>query len=159
MSGGSWLIIAFLRVDSMESHLDITVCLTRLPRLAQNDADFLDPLLVAFVTAGVCTSLGRQMRHLVRPFFLPENNASKSTTPKLIYDILSWLTVQSLLSYFVAAFLLLSWHDCLLVWTRMGWVGHILIGTVWAGLKYGGAGWLKGMNAKAGRAGGAKKSK
>jgi lysophospholipid acyltransferase len=142
----------------MGSHLDITVC-CMLHSLHQSNTNSNDRLAVAFITAGVCTSLGRQIRHLVRPFFLPENNASKSTTPKLIYDILSWLTVQSLVNYFVAAFLLLSWHDCLLVWTRMGWAGHILIGTVWAGLKYGGAGWLKGMNAKAGRAGGAKKSK
>ncbi|KAH8088169.1 MBOAT, membrane-bound O-acyltransferase family-domain-containing protein, partial [Filobasidium floriforme] len=98
---------------------------------------------LAFITAGICTSLGRQMRHLVRPFFLPENIASHSTVPKQIYDVLSWLTVMSLINYVVAAFLLLSWHDCLLAWTRMGWAGHAVIGIAWIGLKYGGARWLK----------------
>lgn len=114
--------------------------------------------VVAFITAGICTSLGRQMRHLVRPFFLPENIASHSTVPKQIYDVLSWLTVMSLINYVVAAFLLLSWHDCLLAWTRMGWAGHAVIGIAWIGLKYGGARWLKRANAQAGRAG-AKKTK
>lgn len=92
------------------------------------------------------------MRHLVRPFFLPENNASRSPIPKRVYDVLSWLAVSSLINYTVAAFLLLSWHDCLLVWKRMGWYGHIAIGAVWVGLKYGGARWLKQANAQAGRA-------
>lgn len=91
------------------------------------------------------------MRHLVRPFFLPENVPGHSTTPKLIYDFLSWFTVQSLINYTVAAFFLLGWKDSLIGWSRLGWYGHVLLIGGWLSMKFGAADFLKKINAQHGR--------
>ena len=92
----------------------------------------------AFITAGLFTSLGRQLRHFVRPYFLP--SASNPTTApnsfpkwpypnlaKRIYDVIGWFLVQINLNYTASAFILLTFRDSVTVWHRMGWYGHICI--------------------------------
>jgi lysophospholipid acyltransferase len=107
--------------------------------------------LVAFVTAGFCTSLGRPFRHLIRPFFLP-NPPQKSSALKTLYDFLGWFFVQSTLNYLVVPFFLLDLKSALTGWHRMGWYGHILIFGAYGALQLGGRAWLVRLNKKMGRA-------
>lgn len=106
--------------------------------------------LVAFVTAGFCTSLGRPFRHLIRPFFLPQP-PRKSSPFKALYDFLGWFFVQSTLNYLVLPFFLLDLKSALTGWHRMGWYGHILIFGAYGALQLGGRAWLVKLNKKMGR--------
>ncbi|KAL7421613.1 Lysophospholipid acyltransferase [Cryptotrichosporon argae] len=119
----------------------------RKPGTAQSMATFvtsafwhgIDPgYYLAFVTAGLLTSLGRQFRHFVRPYFLSAASSAASSPNSLprypypnlrkrIYDLAGWAIVQSTLNYTVAAFLLLRFGDCIRAWSRMGWYGHLAI--------------------------------
>ncbi|KAK4690004.1 hypothetical protein P7C73_g106, partial [Tremellales sp. Uapishka_1] len=76
--------------------------------------------LVAFISGGLETSLGKQFRKLVRPYAL------RSTPAKRAYDFIGWIMVQINLNYIVSSFLLLSFRDSIRAWHRMYWYGHIL---------------------------------
>jgi len=93
---------------------------------------------VAFIMAGVLTSLGRQMRHSVRPYFLPPSTSPPSApnslpkwpypnTAKRAYDVAGWIMVQTNLNYIASAFVLLSLKDCVRAWHRMGWYTPVLV--------------------------------
>ena len=81
---------------------------------------------VAFITAGLLTSLGRQFRHFVRPYFL-STSPGQTTLAKTAYDLIGWFMVQTNLNYVAASFMLLSFKDCMRAWSRMGWYSHIII--------------------------------
>jgi len=107
---------------------------------------------VAFVTAGLYTSLGRQFRHFLRPHFLPAaqtsspNSLPKYPYPNLgkrVYDVVGWFVVQVNLNYAAAAFMLLQWKDCVGAWNRMGWYGHASIALAMAFFKFGGRRYLR----------------
>lgn len=102
---------------------------------------------MAFLTAGVVTSLAKTIRRLVRPFFLP---GAAFAQAKPFYDFAGWLLVQSSINYIVSAFILLNFMDCLKAWHRMGWYGHILIVLGVVGMRFGGKGLLISLNKKAG---------
>lgn len=120
---------------------------------------------VAFLTAGLIVSLGRQMRNYVRPYFLPPSSAPTSApnsfpqypypnTRKRIYDILGWLVVQANLNYIVSAFFLLNLRDCIKAYHRMGWYSHILIAGSLVFFHFGGRRALRaGLPAQAGTGG------
>jgi lysophospholipid acyltransferase len=117
---------------------------------------------VAFLSAGLIVSLGRQMRHYVRPYFLPSSSTPPSApnslpkypypnTQKRLYDVLGWLVVQSNLNYIVCAFFLLNLKDCVRAYHRMGWYSHILIAGAMAFFHFGGRRMLRaGLPAAAG---------
>jgi len=92
--------------------------------------------------AGLLTSLGRQFRHYVRPFFLPAATAnqpdSRPNLAKRAYDVTGWFMVQTNLNYIASSFILLSFEDCLTAWQRMGWYTHILIASSTLFFQYGG---------------------
>jgi lysophospholipid acyltransferase len=95
-------------------------------------------MTVAFITAGLLTSLGRQFRYFVRPYFMPSTAAIPSAPNALpkypypnlrkrLYDVLGWFMVQINLNNVASAFILLRLKDCLGAWTRMFWYTHVLI--------------------------------
>ena len=104
---------------------------------------------VAFIMAGMLTSLGRQFRHFVRPYFLPPSTAAPSAPNSLpkwpypnlakrAYDLMGWIMVQINLNYIASSFVLLSLRDCIRAWHRMGWYTHILIASAMLFFRYGG---------------------
>ena len=95
-------------------------------------------ILVAFIMAGLLTSLGRQFRHSVRPYFLPPagtpptapNSFPQWPYPNLakrIYDVIGWIMVQVNLNYIASSFVLLSFRDCIKAWQRMFWYTPCLV--------------------------------
>jgi lysophospholipid acyltransferase len=138
---------------SMVSHPGITVSPAVASPMTRHvhGSDPAYVAIVAFVTAGFCTSLGRPFRHLIRPFFLPPPGQKTSPLKKL-YDFLGWFFVQSTLNYLVLPFFLLDLRSALKGWHHMGWYGHILIFGAYGALHLGGRAWLVKMNKKAGRA-------
>jgi len=57
-------------------------------------------------------------RRLIRPFFLtPDGN--HPLPRKRYYDVFSWLITQLAFSFTVSPFILLSFHDSMLVWSRV----------------------------------------
>lgn len=107
---------------------------------------------LAFVTAGLLQYLGKQLRHLVRPYFLPANSPGAANSlprwpypnlAKRCYDIAGWFMVQINLNYLVAAFLLLQFKASVMAWARMYFYGHVIIFTFMAFLRLGGKKWLR----------------
>jgi lysophospholipid acyltransferase len=100
------------------------------------------------VTAGFFTTLGRQFRRYVRPYFLPADNTSASpnslpkypypNAKKRLYDLIGWFVVQINLNYVACAFMLLSFKGCLTAWQRMGYYGHVMIALATAFFRFGG---------------------
>ncbi|WRT66454.1 uncharacterized protein IL334_003412 [Kwoniella shivajii] len=96
---------------------------------------------LAFVLAGVLTSLGRQLRRFVRPYFLPPASASINTPPtiaKRAYDLVGQIVVQVTLNYTACAFILLGFKDCIRAWSRMWWYTHVAIILTMAFFHFGG---------------------
>ncbi|KAK8864476.1 hypothetical protein IAR55_001726 [Kwoniella newhampshirensis] len=91
---------------------------------------------------GFLTSLGRQFRRYVRPYFLPKDESS-SKLPKRFYDITGWIMVQTNLNYIVAPFLLLRLKSSILAWHRMYWYSPILVAVTMAFFSAGGRRRLK----------------
>lgn len=56
-------------------------------------------------------------RHL-RPFFLTPDG-TKPTPYKKHYDLISWLTTQSAMSFTVAPFVILHFKDCITIWSNV----------------------------------------
>lgn len=117
------------------------------------------------MSAGLLTSLGRQLRRLVRPYSLPQatteapNSFPKYPYPNLykrVYDVLGWSMVQINLNYVACAFMLLDLRSCLTAWHRMGWYGHIIIVLATVFFRGGGKGFLRNDLKKRGLEGGSK---
>ncbi|WVF71254.1 hypothetical protein IAT40_006056 [Kwoniella sp. CBS 6097] len=102
----------------------------------------IDPgYYLAFVLGGVLTSLGRQFRRFVRPYFLPSSTSSlnnRTSTAKFAYDTLGRIIVQLTINYTACAFILLSFKDCIRAWNRMYWYTHILVIVSMAFFHFGG---------------------
>ena len=120
-------------------------------RELSSNADIKSLILVAFITAGLYTSLGRQFRNFLRPHFLATQTSSPNSMPKYpypnlgkrAYDVVGWFMVQANLNYVAASFMLLQWKDCIAAWNRMGWYGHICIDLAMAFFKFGGRRYLR----------------
>lgn len=99
---------------------------------------------LAFLSAGLLTSLGRQCRNYIRPYFIAPSSASKSVTSgstapnslpqypypnkyKRLYDIIGWALVQSNINYVATSFILLDFKRCVGAYQRMGWYAHVMI--------------------------------
>ncbi|ORY32801.1 MBOAT, membrane-bound O-acyltransferase family-domain-containing protein [Naematelia encephala] len=109
---------------------------------------------LAFIMGGLVTSLGRQFRRFVRPYFLPPasspttapNSLPKYPYPNLskrVYDVLGWSMVQINLNFIAGAFILLGFNDCIRAWHRMGWYSPILVGAAMIFFRAGGRRALK----------------
>ncbi|WVQ79951.1 hypothetical protein IAT38_002052 [Cryptococcus sp. DSM 104549] len=104
----------------------------------------IDPgYYLAFIMAGLLTSLGRQFRRLVRPYFLPASETQAPGLAKRFYDIAGWVVVQTNLNYIVAPFLLLKLGPSVQAWTRMYWYSHIGALVAFAFFRFGGRAALK----------------
>ncbi|RXK37066.1 lysophospholipid acyltransferase [Tremella mesenterica] len=116
----------------------------------------------AFTLAGVLTSLGRQLRTYVRPYFLPSPSASQSSpnalprypypnTAKRVYDIIGWIMVQSNLNFTASAFILLSFRKSMVAWKRMWFYSPVLALLAMAFFHFGGRAMLRrGLQSKKG---------
>ncbi|WWD03076.1 hypothetical protein V865_001122 [Kwoniella europaea PYCC6329] len=93
---------------------------------------------LAFVLGGVLTSLGRQFRRFVRPYFLPTPETAPPTIAKRAYDLIGRIVVQLTLNYTACAFILLGLKDCLVAWNRMWWYTHVLVLLTMAFFHFGG---------------------
>ncbi|WVQ99616.1 hypothetical protein IAU59_006753 [Kwoniella sp. CBS 9459] len=101
----------------------------------------IDPgYYLAFILGGVLTSLGRQLRRFVRPYFLPSTSSpnNEPSAVKLAYDFVGRIVVQLTINYTACAFILLSFKDCILAWHRMYWYTHILVIFAMAFFHFGG---------------------
>lgn len=107
---------------------------------------------LAFVTAGMVQYIGKQLRRLVRPYFLPASDAQAAAklpnwpsqpAAKRAYDFLGWFMVQINLNYLVAPFLLLNFKPSIQAWSRMYWYTHVLIFLFLSFMRLGGRRWLR----------------
>lgn len=100
------------------------------------------------------TSLGRQTRNFIRPYFLAPSSAPQSApnalpkfpypnSRKRFYDVLGWIVVQSNLNYLASSFMLLGFSDCIKAYHRMGWYAHIITFGGMAFFHFGGRRWLR----------------
>lgn len=87
---------------------------------------------ITFLLGGFVQSLGRKVRTNVRPFFLAANypllsgsekTAAERTPLKRVYNFFSWLSVQLVLNFIVAPFMLLSVVPALEAWWRVSFYG------------------------------------
>ena len=110
--------------------------------------------------AGLLSSVGRELRHFVRPYFLLPSSASKTApnslpkwpypnSAKRAYDVIGWFMVQINLNYIASAFILLSLKDCTRAMHRMGWYSCILVALAMVFFQFGGRRMLKkGLDGK-----------
>lgn len=82
---------------------------------------FYPGYLMTFITGGVLTDLGRQIRKNVRPYFL-ENKVAK-----IVYDIVCTIVMMIIVGYTTLPFQVYSFYNSMLVWYRVYFIGHALI--------------------------------
>jgi lysophospholipid acyltransferase len=89
---------------------------------------------LAFLLGGFVQTAGRLARSNLRPLFLPATYVEQrgappppQTTTKRVYDFIGSLCTTLILNYMALPFMLLSWHNSILGWSRLGWYGHIII--------------------------------
>jgi lysophospholipid acyltransferase len=107
---------------------------------------------LAFVTAGMVQYIGKQFRHLFRPYFLPADDPAAALKlpkwhsqplAKRAYDIVGWFLVQVNLNYLVAPFLLLELKPSIMAWHRMYWYTHVQIAFFLIVMRLGLRRWLR----------------
>ena len=79
-------------------------------------------------------TVGRLCRSHIRPLFLPASYVEVRGGPpppqtplKRAYDAVGTATCILILNYLAAPFMLLTWHDSILGWSRLAWYGHWLV--------------------------------
>ncbi|KAK4044054.1 MBOAT, membrane-bound O-acyltransferase family-domain-containing protein [Parachaetomium inaequale] len=82
---------------------------------------------LSFVLASFIQTVAKNMRRIFRPFFLDPRTGADLPSKKF-YDVASWFTTQLTFSFAVAPFLLLSFSDSLLAWSRVYY--YAIIGTL-----------------------------
>ncbi|KAI8635019.1 MBOAT family protein [Xylariaceae sp. FL1651] len=73
---------------------------------------------LAFVLASFVQTAAKHYRRNVRPFFL-DPVTQKPLPSKKYYDIVSWLATQTTFSFAAAPFIILSFKESLIVWSRV----------------------------------------
>ncbi|AEO57684.1 hypothetical protein MYCTH_2304133 [Thermothelomyces thermophilus ATCC 42464] len=81
---------------------------------------------LSFVLASFIQTVAKNMRRNFRPFFLDPKTGADLPSKKY-YDVASWLTTQLTFSFAVVPFLILSFSDSLLAWSRLYF--YAIIGT------------------------------
>ncbi|KAL2164513.1 hypothetical protein VTH06DRAFT_3729 [Thermothelomyces fergusii] len=81
---------------------------------------------LSFVLASFIQTVAKNMRRNFRPFFLDPKTGADLPSKKY-YDIASWLTTQLTFSFAVVPFLILSFSDSLVAWSRLHF--YAIIGT------------------------------
>ncbi|EKM59433.1 uncharacterized protein PHACADRAFT_249920 [Phanerochaete carnosa HHB-10118-sp] len=109
---------------------------------------------LSFLFGGFMQTVGRLCRSHIRPLFLPATYVEVRGGPppphtplKRVYDIVGTLSCILILNYIAAPFMLLTWHDSLLGWSRLAWYGHGIIFGAMAFFYGGGIKMLKGIQA------------
>jgi len=82
---------------------------------------------LTFLMGGFITSAARLARSNIRPLLLPAPG-EQSSGAKELYDIGGTLLSTTILNYAASPFMLLTAKDSFLVWSRLGYYGHIIIG-------------------------------
>lgn len=99
-------------------------------------------------------TVGRLCRSHIRPLFLPATYVEVRGGPppphtplKRAYDLVGTLFCILILNYIASPFMLLTWHDSILGWSRLSWYGHWIIFGALAFFYGGGIKTLKGIQA------------
>ncbi|OBT95457.1 lysophospholipid acyltransferase [Pseudogymnoascus verrucosus] len=82
---------------------------------------------LSFVAASFIQTIAKNCRRYFRPFFL-DPVSGKPTSTKIYYDALSWFVTQFILCFVTAPFIILTFQDSLLVWSRVYFYALIAIG-------------------------------
>lgn len=89
---------------------------------------------LTFLFGGFVQTVGRLCRSHVRPLFLPATYVASRTAPpppqtpiKIAYDVVGTFTCILVLNYLAAPFMLLTWRDSILGWSRLAWYGHWMV--------------------------------
>ncbi|CRG88775.1 lysophospholipid acyltransferase [Talaromyces islandicus] len=81
---------------------------------------------LTFVMGSLVQTVAKNFRRHVRPFFLTPDG-TKPTAAKRYYDVASWLATQSVMSFTVAPFIILSFSDTLKAWGRVYFYGFVAV--------------------------------
>ena len=110
---------------------------------------------MTFTLGGFVQTVGRLARSNIRPLFLPSTYVVSRTSPpppqtplKIAYDIAGTMYSPLILNYVAAPFMLLTWKDSMLAWSRLGWYGHWITFGPLAFFYLGGSKLLKGAQMK-----------
>ncbi|KAG6861485.1 hypothetical protein C0995_015912 [Termitomyces sp. Mi166 len=104
---------------------------------------------LTFLMGGFITTVARLARSNIRPLLLPSPGQPQSELKEL-YDIAGTTLSTLILNYAASPFMILTATDSFLVWSRLGWYGHII---VFGGLVFfyaGGTSYFKKLQIKAG---------
>ncbi|KAI0347445.1 MBOAT-domain-containing protein [Trametopsis cervina] len=89
---------------------------------------------LTFLLGGFVQTVGRLCRSNFRPLVLPPGYVEQrggppppQTTAKRLYDFAGAVSATLMLNYMASAFMLLTWKDSILCWSRLGWYGHIMV--------------------------------
>ena len=86
---------------------------------------------LTFLMGGFTTTAARLARSNIRPLLLPPastgNPSAYPSLSKRIYDLFGFILSIFILNYAAAPFILLSTHESLLTWSRLGWYGHVIV--------------------------------
>ncbi|PCH41333.1 MBOAT-domain-containing protein [Wolfiporia cocos MD-104 SS10] len=90
---------------------------------------------LTFAFGGFIQTAQRLARKQIRPLFLPATYVAAKHSPpppqtlaKVAYDVVGTITTLLILNFTVVPFMLLSVHDSLLGWSRLGWYGLVMVG-------------------------------
>ncbi|KAJ3558940.1 hypothetical protein NM688_g636 [Phlebia brevispora] len=107
---------------------------------------------LTFLFGGFVQTVGRLCRSNLRPLVLPADYVASRTAPpppqsliKITYDLVGTAFTILLLNYLAAPFMLLTWHDSILGWSRLAWMGHIIVGAALVFFYGGGTRFLRGV--------------
>ncbi|KAJ3863661.1 endoplasmic reticulum protein [Lentinula novae-zelandiae] len=104
---------------------------------------------LTFLMGGFITSAARLARMNFRPFFLPAEG-QPITTAKRLYDFVGALISLLVLNYVASPFMLLTWENSIIGWTRLGWYGHVVIMGSLLFFYVGGSGFCRSLQKKRG---------
>lgn len=110
---------------------------------------------LTFLFGGFVQTVGRLCRSHIRPLFLPATYVEVRGGPpppqtpiKRAYDIVGTVVCILTLNYLAAPFMLLTWRDSILGWSRLAWYGHWMVFGALAFFYGGGIKMLKRMQAE-----------
>lgn len=109
---------------------------------------------LTFSFGGFVQTVQRLTRKNFRPLFLPATYIASRTAPpppqtslKRAYDIAGTACSLLILNYAVTPFMLLTMRDSILAWSRLGWYGHVIVGSALVFFYCGGTKLLRRMQA------------
>ena len=82
---------------------------------------FYPGYIMTFVTGGILTGLGRQVRKTIRPYFL------SNAVLKLFYDCICAVVMITLMTYSIVPFQVYTLTNSMKIWYNLMFIGHAII--------------------------------